>query len=66
MNTPTSSGREPPSFGIGQLLFVVVLAVIFFLLSQSMLRHHFHEGGRDHPEQLHRAIAGTEKVLLVA
>jgi hypothetical protein len=48
MNTPTSSGREPPSFGIGQLLFVVVLAVIFFLLSQSMLRHHFHEGGRDH------------------
>jgi hypothetical protein len=48
MNTPTSAGREPPSFGIGQFLFVVVLAVILFLLGQGMVHHHFHEGGRDH------------------
>jgi len=48
MNTPTSSGREPPSFGIGQLLFVVVLAVIFFLLGHSMVRHRFFQGGRVH------------------
>ncbi len=38
MNTPTPAGREPPSFGIGQFLFVVVLVVILFLLSQSMVR----------------------------
>jgi len=27
-------------------LFVVFLTWIFFLLAQSMVRHHFHEGGR--------------------
>jgi hypothetical protein len=27
-------------------LFVVFLTYIFFLLAQSMVRHHFHEGGR--------------------
>lgn len=48
MNTPTPAGREPPSFGIGEFLSVVVLVVILFLLCQSMVRHHFHEGGRDH------------------
>jgi hypothetical protein len=48
MNTPTSAGREPSPFGRGQFLFVVVLAVILFLLGQSMVHHHFHEGGRDH------------------
>jgi hypothetical protein len=42
------AGREPPSFGIGQFLFVVVLVVILFLLGQGMVRHRFHEGGRVH------------------
>lgn len=48
MNTPTTAGREPPSFGIGHLLFALVLAIIFFLLAQSMVRHRFFQGGREH------------------
>jgi hypothetical protein len=44
----TASGRKPPRFGIGSVLLAVVLAVIFFLLAQSMVRHRFHEGGRFH------------------
>jgi hypothetical protein len=46
-NTPTTAGREPPSFGLGTLVAVVVLAVILFLLGQSMVRHRFFEGGRE-------------------
>ena len=46
MNTPTPAGREPPSFGMGQLLFVVVLVVILVLLGQSMVHHRFFRGGR--------------------
>jgi len=48
MNTPTPAGGEPPSFGIRQFLFVVVLAVIFFLLGHSMVHHRFFRGGREH------------------
>jgi hypothetical protein len=48
MNTPTPAGREPPSFGMGQLLFVVVLVVILVLLGQSMVHHRFFQGGREH------------------
>lgn len=48
LNTPTPGGREPPSFGIGQFLFVVVLAVILVLLGQSMMHHRFFQGGREH------------------
>jgi hypothetical protein len=48
MNTPTPAGRVPPSFGIGQFVFVVVLAVILLLLGRSMVRHRFFQGGRDH------------------
>jgi hypothetical protein len=48
MNTSPPNGREPPFFGIGQLLFIAVLAVIFFLLGQSMVRHRFFQGGREH------------------
>jgi uncharacterized membrane protein YcjF (UPF0283 family) len=32
-------------FRIGQLLFFVILAVVFFLLAQSMVHHRFHRGG---------------------
>lgn len=39
-------GSEPPQFGIGSFLFIVVLAAILFLLAQTMVRHRFHEGGR--------------------
>jgi hypothetical protein len=48
MKRSTHGGREPPSFGLGQFLFVAVLAVIFFLLGQSMVRHRFFQGGREH------------------
>jgi len=40
-NLPDPEGQKRPSFGIGQLLFVVVLAVILFLLGQTMVRHRF-------------------------
>jgi hypothetical protein len=48
LNTTSPTGRKPPQFGIGSFLFAVVLAVIFFLLAQSMVRHHFCGGVRDH------------------
>jgi len=48
MNTPAPAGREPPSFGMGQLLFAVVLVVILVLLGQSMVHHRFFQGGREH------------------
>jgi len=47
-NTPDPEGEKPPSFGIGKLLFVVLLAVIFFLLVNSMVHHRFFRGGRVH------------------
>jgi hypothetical protein len=46
--TTDPAGQKPPRFGIGSLLFVAVLAVIFFVLGQSMAHHRFHAGGRVH------------------
>jgi hypothetical protein len=40
--------QKPPSFGTREFLFVLFLAVIFFLLGHSMVRHRFFEGGRVH------------------
>jgi hypothetical protein len=45
-NRTAPAGQKPPRFGIRSLLFTVVLALIFFLLFQSMARHRFHEGDR--------------------
>ncbi len=45
-NTTAPAGRKPPEFGVGKFLIIVVLAIIFFLLAQSMVRHRFHAGGR--------------------
>jgi len=42
------AGRKPPSFGIRQFLFALFLAVLFFLLGQSMVHHRFFEGSRFH------------------
>lgn len=39
---------KQPSFGIGKLLFAVILAVLFFLLGESMVQHNFHQGQRTH------------------
>jgi hypothetical protein len=47
-NSPDPAGQGPPSFGVGHFLFVVFLAVIFFLLGHSMVRHRFFQGGRVH------------------
>jgi hypothetical protein len=44
-NTPAPEGEKSPWIGIGKFLFVVVLAVIVFLLVQSMVRHRFFRGG---------------------
>ena len=44
-NTPGPAGSRPPRFGIGSLLFVVVLGVVIFLLAQNMIRHRFFRGG---------------------
>lgn len=48
MNPPIPTRRQPHTFGLGQLLFAMVLAVIFFLIGQSMVRHRFFQGGRAH------------------
>jgi hypothetical protein len=45
-NTTGPAGPKSPWFGIGRFLFIVALAVIFFLLAQSMVSHRFFRGGR--------------------
>jgi len=45
-NTTAPAGEKPPRFGMGSVLFAVVLAIIFFLLAQAMVRHRFFQGGR--------------------
>jgi hypothetical protein len=40
------------------------LAVAFFLLAQSMVRHRFHEGGRIDRHHTPQTIAGTKKDLV--
>ncbi len=45
-HSPDPEGEKPPSFGIGKFLFVVLLAVIFLLLVNSMVHHRFFRGGR--------------------
>jgi hypothetical protein len=47
-NSTDPAGPEPPSFGTREFLFVLLLAVLFFLLGHSMVRHRFFEGGRVH------------------
>ena len=32
--------------GVCRFVFIVVLAIVFFVLGQTMARHRFHEGGR--------------------
>jgi hypothetical protein len=45
--------NRKPSFGIGQLLLAVILAILFFLLGQSMVHHRFFRGGSlDHADSL--------------
>ncbi|MGA7694894.1 MAG: hypothetical protein WCA76_07680 [Candidatus Sulfotelmatobacter sp.] len=47
-NSPDSGGRRPPSFGVREFVFALLLAILFFLLGHSMVHHRFFEGGRFH------------------
>jgi hypothetical protein len=47
-NSPDPERNKPPSFGTRHFLFVLLLAVIFWLLGHDMVRHRFFEGGRVH------------------
>jgi hypothetical protein len=42
----TAPKQKPPSFGFGKLLVAILLAILFFLLAQSMVRHRFFRGGQ--------------------
>jgi hypothetical protein len=48
LSTKDHRRLKPPSFGIGQFVFVVALAAILLLLGQSMVRHRFCGGQRVH------------------
>ena len=41
----TREERRSMWLGIGKFLFIVVLALLFFLLAHSMVRHRFFRGG---------------------
>jgi len=45
-NAAAGTRRRLHWVGIGKFLFVAVLAVLFFLLAQEMVRDRFFEGGR--------------------
>jgi len=40
------NGQNSLWLGLGKFLFIVLLTVMLFLLSRSMLRHHFFSGGQ--------------------
>ncbi len=44
-DTPGAEERRPIRLGIGKFLFIIVLAVLFFLLAHNMVRHRFFRGG---------------------
>lgn len=48
MRTPLHSGRNSIGMELARILFILVMAALFFLLGQSMANHRFHQGGRRH------------------
>ena len=38
--------QNPPWLGFAKFLFIVILTVTVFLLTESMVRHHFFSGGQ--------------------
>lgn len=46
--------QNPPWLGFAKFLFIVLLTVTIFLLTRSMLRHHFFSGGA----QNHHDVTG--------
>jgi hypothetical protein len=47
-NSTDPQEPKPPTFGTREFLFVVFLAIIFFMLGHSMVQHRFFQGGRVH------------------
>ncbi len=51
MNIPHQSEkpgkRPPPRVGLATAAFILLFAVLLFLLVQSMVLHHFISGGRE-------------------
>ena len=45
LDTTAAEERRSMWLGIGKFLFIVVLALLFFLLAHSMVRHRFFRGG---------------------
>jgi hypothetical protein len=45
LDTTPSEERRSMWLGIGKFLFIVVLALLFFLLAHRMVRHRFFRGG---------------------
>jgi hypothetical protein len=45
LDTKTPEERRSTWLGIGKFLFIAVLALLFFLLAHSMVRHRFFRGG---------------------
>jgi hypothetical protein len=49
LDTTKSEERRSTWLGAGKFLFVVVLAILFFLLAHEMVSHRFFRGGwRNH------------------
>jgi hypothetical protein len=47
-NTTQPEEPKSPAFGIGSLLFAIVIAFLIFLLVASMVHHRFFRGGHPH------------------
>ena len=45
LDTRAPEERRSMWLGFGKFLFIVVLALLFFLLAHSMVRHRFFRGG---------------------
>ena len=60
-NKEASEQQKSRWFRIVQFLFIVVLAVAFYLLALSMVHHRFHRGGWYNQNQNPQTIAGTAR-----
>ena len=65
-NKEASEQQKSRWFRIGQFLFIVVLAVAFYLLALSMVHHRFHRGGWYNQNQNPQTIAGIARVSVAA
>jgi len=43
--TTPPEGSQSPWPGLGKFLFIAIFTGLLFLLANSMVRHHFHQGG---------------------